>query len=343
MIDAVRSYHDWKITSCTTPKTCTICGNTEGEAPGHSYIVTILVKPSFTACGQQQKVCSVCEDTVTETLDKLVGKVHQWNVVLQDDYAVNFNLQISQSIENTAKVRLTVGDETVTYSISELKKTADGCFRLTANVSAAQMNDFITVMVMNGREIGSIDVYTVRQYCDTILADSSYSQYHALVKEMLNYGAMAQVYFGYDTENLANDGITGAAAADVPETAEEMTVNDKISGLSFYGASLVYRDRIAVRYYFTGDVTRCIFTANGNTYTSVAKDGMYYIEITDILPQNLDQQITLTVTDVNGNTLTVTYGPMNYIVRMNEKGSDTLKALVKALYNYHLAAKALSA
>jgi len=28
---------------------------------------------------------------------------------------------------------------------------------------------------------------------------------------------------------------------------------------------------------------------------------------------------------------------------MNEKGSDTLKALVKALYNYHLAAKALRA
>ena len=90
------------------------------------------------------------------------------------------------------------------------------------------------------------------------------------------------------------------------------------------------------------DVTGCTFTANGNTYTPVAKDGMHYVEIADILPQNLDQQITLTVTDANGNTLTAAYSPMNYIVRMNEKGSDTLKALVKALYNYHLAAKALS-
>ena len=121
-----------------------------------------------------------------------------------------------------------------------------------------------------------------------------------------------------------------------------MTVTDKISGLSFYGASLVYRDRIAVRYYFTGDVTGCTFTANGNTYTPVAKDGMYYIEIADILPQNLDQQITLTVTDASGNDLTVTYGPMNYIVRMNEKGSVELQNLLKALYNYHLAAKAVA-
>ena len=51
--------------------------------------------------------------------------------------------------------------------------------------------------------------------------------------------------------------------------------------------------------------------------------------------------MTLTVTDADGNAVSVTYGPMNYIVRMNEKGSDSLKALLKALYNYHLAAKEL--
>ena len=342
LTNAERSYHNWQDATCTAPKTCTICGDTEGEALGHSYITEILAMPTFTATGEQQKVCSACGDTVTELLDKLVAKVHQWNIALQDDYAVNFNLQISESIESTAKVRLTVGDETATYSVSELKKTADGYFRLTANISAVQMNDFITVMVTNGREIGSNTTYTVRQYCDTILANESYSQYHPLVKEMLNYGAMAQIYFDYDTEYLANDGITGVAATDVPKTAEKVTVSDQISNVNFYGASLVYRDRIAVRYYFTGDVADCTFTANGNTYTPVAKDGMHYVEIADILPQDLDRQITLTVTGADGNVLTVSYSPMNYIVRMNEKGSDTLKALVKALYNYHLAAKALS-
>ena len=325
---------------------CTRCSSkgsvTAIAALEHNYVTTIITNPSLIVTGLQQKVCSVCEDTVTETLDMLVGRVHQWNIALQDDYAVNFNLQISESIESTAKVRLTVGDETATYSVSELKKTADGYFRLTANISAAQMNDFITVMVMNGREIGCNNTYTAREYCDTILADSTYSRYHPVVKEMLNYGAMAQIYFDYDTEYLANDGITGGAAKDVPGATEDLTVSDQISNLNFYGASLVYRDRIAVRYYFAGDVSGCTFTANGNTYTPVAKDGMHYVEIADILPQNLDQQITLTVTDANGNTLTAAYSPMNYIVRMNEKGSDTLKALVKALYNYHLAAKALS-
>ena len=76
-------------------------------------------------------------------------------------------------------------------------------------------------------------------------------------------------------------------------------------------------------------------------YTPVLKDGLYYVEIGGILPQNLDQQIMLTVQNGEGKQLSVTYGPMNYIVRMNEKGDDELKALLKALYNYHLAAKYL--
>ena len=270
-----------------------------------------------------------------------IGTVNRWNVVLEDAIKLNFHLQISNSIINTAKIKTTVADDTMTYYPSNLEQDKDGCYIVSIRIAPALMNEPVVIMGMNDGEIGSVSSYTVYQYCANILKNSEYSKYHVLVKEMLNYGAMAQVYFNYDAENLANEGIADVAATDIPEIAEEWTVSDNINGLSFHGASLVYRDRIAVRYYFTGDVTGCTFTANGNTYTPVSKDGMYYVEIADILPQNLDQQITLTATDTSGNTLSVTYGPMNYIVRMNEKGSDALKALVKALYNYHLAAKAL--
>ncbi len=308
--------------------TCSVCGATQTEtlpSLGHDY---------------QNGYCSRCE---AADPNHQVFEVSQWNIALKDSFEVKFYLNVSQNIASTAKVRMTIGHETATCNISALEKTADGYYMLKAKVSAAQMNDFIVVMLMNGGKVVSTNTYTVRQYCDTILADSTHSRYHALVKEMLNYGAMAQVYFDYDTENLANAGITGTAATAVPGSVQELKLTDSISGLDFYGASLVYRDRIAVRYYFTGDITGLIFTANGNIYTPVAKDGMYYVEIADILPQDLEQQITLTVVNTQGSTLSVTYGPMNYIVRMNEKGSAELKALIKALYNYHLAAKTLSA
>ena len=269
---------------------------------------------------------------------KFVG---QWGAVLEDDLKVRFHLNVDSVISASAKIRVSFGEQVCEYSVSELPMLEQGKYLLTVNVAPAEMMEDIVVQLVDNNTIIKEATHTVREYCDTILADEGHSQYHALVKEMLNYGAMAQVYFNYDTENLANDGITDTAAIEVPETAEEITVSDKISGLSFYGASLVYRDRIAVRYYFTGDVTDCTFTANGNTYTPVAKDGMHYVEIADIVPQDLDQQITVTVSNAEGNTLTVSYSPMNYIVRMNQKGSEAVKNLVKALYNYHLAAKAL--
>lgn len=275
------------------------------------------------------------EGTITWVAYEAVKAVDQWNVSLEDDMKVHFYL--NPNLAKDTAVTVTVGSSICSNHIANLPEDNQGRAIVSVAISAAQMTDAITV------QIGETDAaeYTVRQYCDEILADATKSRYHALVKEMLNYGAMAQMYFGHNTDNLANDGIAGVAAENVPENTEDLFVSDNIEGLNFYGASLVYRDKIAVRFYFSGDVSDMSFTTNGNSYSSVAKDGMHYIEIADILPQKLDEQITLTVTNAQGNVLTVTYGPMNYIVRMNEKGNDTLKALVKALYNYHLAAKAI--
>ncbi len=314
------------------------------EECSHSYGQWVVVTPpTLTSVGEQQKTCSLCGNVVSEEIPCLAGDVESWNLTLADDLSVNFKIALSEEIYDTAQILITVCGYTKTFDAKDLSVNADdNSLMVSSVVSAAQMGEHITVQIVNGEDVSVTKTYSVLQYAQTILAEESMSSYHSLVKEMLNYGAMAQVYFDYDVENLVNDGITGVAATDVPEMSEDMTVSDNISSLNFYGSTLVFRDRIAVRYYFTGDVTGCTFTVNGNTYTPVSKDGMYYVEIADILPQDLDQQITLTVTDAGGNELFVTYGPMNYIVRMNNKGSDSLKNLVKALYNYYLAAKAMA-
>lgn len=318
----------------------------EGDAPSfgsdcfYRYIETITT--AYYPAGNETWTEDVMQDyggTITWVPYEAVKAVDEWNLVLDDDLKVCFYL--SADIEETATVSVTVGDSTKNSTVSSLEKGEDGRYIVTVQIAAAQMNDTITLKVTDGTQKYEKAKYTVRQYCDTVLGDESYSSYHALVKEMLNYGAMAQMYFDHNTQNLANEGIAGTAAQQIPEKANGQTVTGKLSGVRFYGASLVYRDRIAVRYYFTGDVSSCTFTANGNIYTPVGNGNICYVEIGDILPQNIDQQITLTATDAAGNTLTVAYGPMDYIVRMNAKGGDSLKNLLKALYNYHLAAKAL--
>ncbi len=266
-------------------------------------------------------------------------KVDEWNITLGDDLKVNFYVDIpAEQLANT-QIRVTVAGVTTEYS--NLTADSSGHYPITVTLAAAQMTEQITLaFVVDGVQTDA-KTYTIRQYADTVLADESKSSCHALVKEMLNYGGMAQTYFGYNTGKLANTGITGVAAADIPAAETEMTVTGKLEGIRFYGASLVYRNKIAVRFYFkvTGDIASCSF----GEYTAVQSGTLYYVEVADISPNAWDARIELTVTDTDGNALTVAYSPMDYMVRMNAKGSDSLKALLKAMYNYHLAAKAYTA
>lgn len=270
----------------------------------------------------------------------------KWNITLQDNLKVNFHLDLNEG----EQVYLKVGSAEVTYNLSDLTKTAEGYYVATVSMAAAQMMDEINVQVIDlaNEKLLANKTYTIRGYADIILKGDYSDATKAMVNEMLNYGGMAQVFFGYNTENLANEGITGTGSTPVPESAKSNMnkTNDEIDGcITFYGASLVYRDKIAVRYYF--DVTNAEglkFTADGNECDAVQTGGHYMIEVPDICPQDYDTQIHVIVTNAEGHSATVSYGPMNYIVRMYKKAADAgrqdIMDLLQALYNYHLAAKA---
>jgi len=262
--------------------------------------------------------------------NRVTADVEQWNMVLQDDIAANFYVSVSESIRDTAEITVTFNGKTVAYPVADLTAGEDGTYCVTTNVAAAQMNDDITVQVANGDDTVMEKTYTVCQYINTIINDPNMEEYHEVARELLNYGGAAQAYFNYNAENLVNDGLTGVGANAVPETAEtEMAITGAAEGISFYGASLVFENKIAVRFYFTG--------SSEGIEDAVTVGDKFYVEKADILPQNLDEAVKAEVAG-----LTVSYSPMNYMVRMNVKGSDNLKVLLRALYNYHLAAEQIA-
>ena len=337
--------------TCTTPGLtagthCVNCGEVitaqeEIPATGHCYgSWSVVQDPTFTAEGKREKTCTSCGDVIRETIPVAVGKVEQWNITLTDALQVNFLLSVSETVSSTATVNIVAGGTEITRNIAELPTTENGLYVASVKLSAAQMTEDITVSILNNGDTGDSNTYTIRQYADTLLADETQSKYHTLVKEMLNYGAAAQVYFGYRKDSLANNEIAGAGLKDIPENADRtFSVSGDVTGASFYGATLVCRDKIALRYYLKGDISKCNFYANGINQEVHPRDGLYYVEIADICPDKLDQIVELEVSDSSGNILTVRYSPMHYIARMSNKGSEATQNLVKALYNYHLAAK----
>lgn len=73
--------HKWDPATCTEPKTCSICGKKEGEPLGHTVEEwTTTVEADCLTEGEQTGVCTVCGQTVTETLPMTDHTPGEWVV-----------------------------------------------------------------------------------------------------------------------------------------------------------------------------------------------------------------------------------------------------------------------
>lgn len=335
--------HTWEEATCISPKYCSVCNAFEGEALGHAFTDWVITKPAtILQDGLREKTCSNCSETFVEVLPKIEGPIEQWNLSLGDDIGVHIYAKLSAEEAANAVMYVTIAGKTTQ---SDAAADDAGYYVFSANVAAAQMTEPIYAeLKVNGETVDG-GMYSVRDYADVILNGNYYASVKELVKSMLNYGAKAQLYFQYNTDHLANAGYEEAAAFAVPTETVDVKVQGTVSGIHFYGASIVFEAKTAVRYYFrvTGNVESYTFTAGDTICQPTAKDGLYYVEISGINPQDLDETITLTVTDPADNRLAVVYNPISYIIRMynKEMGSDTFEELLLALYNYHKTVKTL--
>ncbi len=303
------------------------CGSKSASQEHTVESWTVITPPTETETGSKSGVCTICGETATVETPVTVSS---WNIVLGDNIGVNFVLALAKG----DVVTVTVGGQEVPV---ELIDNGNGTYKAFIKLAAAQMADEIVISV-NGYAVEK--TYSVRAYADVILAGEYTSYTKALVQNMLVYGGAAQNYFKHNTDNLASNGIEVTAAE--PAEAPELVVLNDLSGVKYYGASLLHQEKTAVRFYFTADsVEGLTFQVDGNIYEPVSKDGLYYIEVAGINPQDLDDTLNAVVTD-GENSLAVQYSPLIYISRMYNKtgASAENKAVVQAMYGYHLAAKA---
>jgi len=69
--------HDWADATCTAPKTCSVCGATEGEALGHDMVTDAAVAPTCTETGLTEgSHCSRCDHKVAQESVPATG--HTW-------------------------------------------------------------------------------------------------------------------------------------------------------------------------------------------------------------------------------------------------------------------------
>ena len=255
------------------------------------------------------------------------------SVTLGSELVVNFYAEVTDT--EGAAMTFCVGEDTKTVSVTQARYVEGNLYAFPCTIAPAQMTETIEAILIDSGNTYQTST-SVRAYAEKLFASKQWDKLAAndMMVATLNYGAATQRYFDCNTENLANAGYEKAAVAEIPQADSSNTVSGSVSGISFYGASLVFETRIAVRFYFSvkGDIADYNFSIGE---APVYKNGMYYVEVPDINPQDYAKTITLTVND----KMVVTYSPMQYISRMyNKTENEELKTLVSELYQYHLTA-----
>lgn len=231
-------------------------------------------------------------------------------------------------------------------------------YKTTLKLGAAQLAKNIKIqLVMRpgyGDDVIKEFTTSVASYTKKLLdsTDASYAKYKPLLKSMLNYGAAAQSYFGYDTKKPANSCLADKdkTIGDIPKKdIDRFNINKKfhIKGLTYYGTSLVLGDKVTMRHYFKLEEGRDIsnYYANitkklefpNNVYSSSKckfqkKGDLYYIETTDSF-KSIFERPTIYISDGN-NSEYFMYSPMNYVAKAYIKGNmkPELKKLINSMY-----------
>ena len=251
-------------------------------------------------------------------------------------------------------------DHVVTVPYGEWDDLGDGRLYITyQDIAAKEMCDTISVVVYKQDGTPASRAYTdsvkdyVMRLCRSITIDGAME---IIVADLLNYGAEAQLFFGYDTENLANAELT---YHDQLDASKDYLVEDHLKcSEGRAGTAITLKSRLSLDMYFKnsflGDDFAEIYAIVQYTDhygkpveyrvegTDFVIEDSYrsYVAVTGLAIADYQQLVTCTVYDRDGNVLAwATDSIEGYIARMDREIPDIVIALAKvaetAWYCFH--------
>lgn len=318
--------HEWIGGNCTTPKTCSKCGETEGDVV-HNF--------------NSYHVCKQCLSLQPGHIAGIYG----FNVSLGGNISVNYYVKLDDAVITDPDAKMVFGVPesggfyTVEVPVSEAKKVS-GFYVFTCEVAVKEITSDIQAQVVTSDASSDVMYYQIMTYAQSVLANpGKYANEVSLVKALLNYSAAAQIYLDHNTDNLANAteymSAEDKVLADVDLSDYAYTVSGEQAGVSFYGANLSLESETAIKLYFTieGDASTLEMSVNGMPVTAEKNGSYYVIKISDIAAHQLGNMYEIKV-----GGLTLRYGAFSYGNKAMSGSNEKLKDTIRALYAYYMAA-----
>lgn len=319
-------------------KNCIVCGVAVNTST-HSY--------------GSDNVCDACDYVLIPSDNSITfnGKT----LSLASDISVNFYVAksvIDQAGYSDPYVVFEFNDEV--YTVTNYTEDSVEYKFTFKNIAPNQLGDVITAQVFamkNGEAHGGeIIEYSVLQYCKSRLSKSSDATLKKLVIDLLNYGAAAQIYTDYKTDELVNAFLTEAQLSmgtveDVVPKNHYRLYNDVASpSASWTAVGLQLTDSVVLRLKLSAanvnNLSVKFETDDGQSWIVpsskfVATDGGYYVYFKEL---NADQMSTPVYASIyNGDQqvgATLRYSVETYVYYEKSNADAKLVNLIKAMLKY---------
>jgi hypothetical protein len=278
-----------------------------------------------------------------EEIPYVVGK---YQLLLDNSFAINYYIDNLREGTDPADYTVSFGGGEEQPLTSMVRNEFLGIGRF----AAAQMTDSVSVVVKYQGNVVFTDEASVRGYCDKVFnfygEDSVDVQLVGICRAALDYGSEAQLYFNYNTDNLANGGVfyndVGSVAPAYPVltgsangiTGAKSTVSMGSSISQNFRAQHAKKVKLA-------DYT---FRINGQVIdnseiTDTGKE--YRMVIPEIFINSINLVNTMTVTYKEGTAdeqiLSYSISPIGYLYDVSKNYSgETSGNLAFYLYNYYV-------
>lgn len=275
------------------------------------------------------------------------------SITLEENITMNYYISLPEEYQD-AQMQFVMNGKTTTVDDVEEEREGNICKFVFEGVSPQCMTDEIKAkLIHEGKVIDTYDAYTVRKYCDSLLAfkadglgisSEKFEALKTLVADLLEYGAQAQTYRNYKTDTLANKKIEGQR--EFVELTDEWKATPDNSGenvkITAGGVWFANVNKLYLKF-TTPDVSNTTLEFDGTIYTS--KDfelvsGNTYIFYSDAMsPADFGTGKVAQFKYGEQVEATITYSVNSYIY--SKQSQDTnMGRLARALYNYGVSAVA---
>lgn len=299
--------------------------------------------------------------------DKPSPVINTVSLSLESSITMNFKV-LKSSLSSFDEFYMTFKCGGKEEKVTDYKETDKYYVFSYKGINPQLMNDNVTAVLHaknKSEEYTSPEkIMSVREYAYTMLdrySDDEHSKLRTLLVDLLNYGAAAQIYAGYQTDNLVNSDLTDVqkdwASKDTTEFKNIRNLNYKtISNptAEWKTCSLVLKNSITVKVKFSAkDVeNKTVEIVLKNTKFTYTKDdfvnngdGTYYVYCNELFANELSDDLLFTIYE-NGkpcsNTMLFSVESYARLVRDNYKDKP-LDKMTTAMMLYGKSAKAYGA